>query len=116
MLRVFKSWQMPLAVRVALWVLLWNLPTHPSAGQDISRNGSVITPYDLMTAEDEFYYHHIYKLTEDADVSNWPLVKSLMGLGGNFLDASELARLANQSIKIDEQRRATKIMDMVRSR
>ena len=114
MLRVFKSWQMPLAVRVALWVLLWNLPTHPSAGQDISRNGSVITPYDLMTAEDEFYYHHIYKLTEDADVSNWPLVKSLMGLGGNFLDASELARLANQSIKIDEQRRATKIMDMVK--
>lgn len=114
MLRVFKGWQMPLAVRVALWVLLWNLPTHPSAGQDIARNVSVITPYDLMTAEDEFYYHHIYKLTEDADVSNWPLVKSLMGLGGNFLDASELARLANQSIKIDEQRRATKIMYMVK--
>jgi len=75
---------------------------------------SVVTPYDVMTAEDEFYYHHIYKLTEDADLSNWPLVKSLLGLGGNFLDSGELARLANQSIKIDEQRRAGKIVEMVK--
>jgi Zn-dependent protease with chaperone function len=67
-----------------------------------------------MTAEDEFYYHHIYKLTEDADLGNWPLVKSLLGLGGNFLDSGELARLANQSIKIDEQRRAGKIVEMVK--
>jgi Zn-dependent protease with chaperone function len=75
---------------------------------------SVVTPYDIMTAEDEFYYHHIYKLTDDADVANWPLVKSLLGLGGNFFDARELARLANQSIKINEQQRAVKIMEMVK--
>jgi Zn-dependent protease with chaperone function len=82
--------------------------------QDTENHISVVTPYDIMTAEDEFYYHHIYKLTDDADVSNWPLVKSLLGLGGNFLDAKDLARLANQSIKINEQSRATKIMDMVK--
>lgn len=114
MLQDIKGLQRRLAIRIALWILMWNLPNHLSLGQESPQSVSVITPYDLMTAEDEFYYHHIYKLTEDADVSNWPLVKSLMGLGGNFLDAGELARLANQSIKIDEQRRATKIMEMVR--
>ncbi len=114
MIGVVKRSVIPIAVRIALWILLWSLPGYQSIGQDAPTNVSVITPYDLMTAEDEFYYHHIYKLTEDADVSNWPLVKSLLGLGGNFLDAGELARLANQSIKIDEQRRATKIMDMVK--
>lgn len=74
---------------------------------------SVITPYDIMTAEDEFYFHHIYQLTNDTDISNWPLVKSLLGLGGNYLDAPYLAELANRSIKINEQQRATKIMNMV---
>ncbi len=89
-------------------------PEHPSKPLESESFVSVITPYDIMTAEDEFYYHHIYKLTNDADIANWPLVKSLLGLGGNFVDADHLARLANQSIKINEQQRATKIMDMVK--
>jgi Zn-dependent protease with chaperone function len=72
-----------------------------------------VTAYDIMTAEDEFYYHHLFKLTDDADVANWPLVKSLASLGHNFMDAELLARMANRSIKISEQKRATRISEMV---
>jgi hypothetical protein len=35
-----------------------------------------ITSYDIMTAEDEFYYHHLSKLCQGGDVAEWPLVKT----------------------------------------
>ncbi len=73
-----------------------------------------VTPYDLMTTEDEFYFHHLDNLTPGGDVAKWPLLKSLIGLGQNLVDAPMVARLANESIDISDQLRGAPILAMVK--
>ena len=77
------------------------------------RYPAYITPYDIMTAEDEFYYHHLSKLCQGGDIAEWPLVKTIATLGADFVDANALAKAANLQINISEQPRAKAIIQMV---
>ena len=79
----------------------------------LPRYPAYITPYDIMTAEDEFYYHHLSKLCQGGDIAEWPLVKTIATLGADFVDANALAKAANIQINISEQPRAKAITQMV---
>jgi Zn-dependent protease with chaperone function len=72
-----------------------------------------ITAYDIMTPEDEFYFHILEKMCSGVDLAEWPLVKELVGLGQNLVDANLLATLANETIDITGQPRAAPIIKMV---
>ncbi|MBL8814102.1 MAG: M48 family metalloprotease [Planctomycetaceae bacterium] len=87
----------------------------PAPNQEaVLRYPLYVTPYDIMTAEDEFYYHHLSKLCQGGDVAEWPIVKTIVNLGTDFLDANALAAAANWKINISEQPRARHITQMVR--
>lgn len=73
-----------------------------------------VSAYDFMTAEDEFYLHHLDRLCYGNDIAEWPLVKSLVGLGANAIDGFALASLANQTIHVSDQPRAEPIIQMTR--
>lgn len=85
---------------------------HKAAPQ-AARYPAYITPYDIMTAEDEFYYHHLSKLCQGGDIAEWPLVKTIATLGADLVDANALAKAANLQINISEQPRAKAITQMV---
>ncbi len=72
-----------------------------------------VSVYDYMTAEDEFIYHHLEKLCQGSDIANWPLVKSMLELGLDGIDAGIIAGMANETIYISDQPRAAPIMKMV---
>jgi Zn-dependent protease with chaperone function len=72
-----------------------------------------LTAYDIMTPEDAFYFHHLDNLCLGADIARWPLVKSLVGLGQNLIDANLLASLANETIYISDQPRAAPLIKTV---
>ena len=73
-----------------------------------------VTAYDIMTPEDEFYFHHLDNMCPGGDLAQWPLVKALVGLGQNLVDANLLADLANETIYISDQPRAAPIIKMVK--
>jgi Zn-dependent protease with chaperone function len=72
-----------------------------------------LTAYDIMTPEDEFYFHHLDGLCIGDDVSEWPLVDSLVDLGQDIVDANLLANLANETIYVSDQPRARPVVAMV---
>ena len=72
-----------------------------------------VTAYDIMTPEDEFYFHHLDNMCPGGDLAQWPLVKALVGLGQNLVDANLLANLANETVHISDQPRAAPIIKMV---
>ncbi|KAA0139152.1 M48 family metalloprotease [Gimesia chilikensis] len=92
-------------------------PTH--ASQEISKPVPIVTypayvtAYDIQTPEDEFYYHHLKFLCEGSNFTDWPLVKSLVGLGQDFIDAPQWASIATEAIYTSNQPRAKPITDMV---
>ncbi len=73
-----------------------------------------LTAYDIMTPEDEFYFHHLDNMCLGGDIAKWPLVKALVGLGQNLVDANLLANLANETIHISDQKRAAPIIKTVK--
>ncbi|MGH7138170.1 MAG: M48 family metalloprotease [Pirellulales bacterium] len=73
-----------------------------------------MTAYDIMTPEDAFYFHHLNNLCLGVDIARWPLVKSLVDLGQNLIDANSLATLANETIYISDQPRAAPLIKIVK--
>jgi len=67
-----------------------------------------------MTPEDEFYFHFLSEMCPGDSVASWPLVRELVGLGQNLIDANLLANLANETIPITDQKRAAPILQTVR--
>lgn len=72
-----------------------------------------ITAYDIQTPEDEFYYHHLHALCDGPDFSEWPLIKTLVEVGQNLVDAPLWASIATETIYITDQPRAKPIIDVV---
>lgn len=72
-----------------------------------------VTAYDIMTPEDEFYFHHLDNMCLGGDLAQWPLVEALVGLGQNLVDANLLANLANETVHVSDQPRAAPIIKMV---
>lgn len=72
-----------------------------------------VTEYDIQTADDQFFYHHLKYLCDGPDLSKWPLVKNLVGLGQDLVDAPLWANLATSSIYATDQPRAKPIVDVV---
>lgn len=85
----------------------------PVAVKPVVRYPSFVTAYDIQTPEDEFYYHHLQDLCDGSEMANWPVIKHLMELGQNLVDAPLWARLVNESIYITDQPRARPIIDIV---
>jgi len=81
--------------------------------QGMRRFPSYVTSYDIMTPEDEFYFHHLDNLCLGADLADWPLVKSLIGLGQNLVDANMLAAVANETIDTSGQQATARIVAVV---
>ncbi len=89
--------------------------TQPSLVPVVQRKyPAYLTAYDIMTPEDEFYFHHLDNMCPGGDLAKWPLVKALVGLGQNLVDANLLANLANETIHISDQKRAAPIIKMVK--
>ena len=72
-----------------------------------------VTAYDIQTPEDEFYYHHLQFLCEGSNLPDWPLVKSLVGLGQDIVDAPQWASIATEAIYTSNQPSTKPITDMV---
>ncbi len=72
-----------------------------------------VTAYDMQTPEDEFYYHHLHPLCDGPDFSEWPIIKSLVEVGQNLVDAPLWASMATETIYITDQPRAKPIIDVV---
>lgn len=85
----------------------------PNKSSTVTHVPAQVTAYDVMTAEDEFYYYILSQLCLGGDVAEWPLVRQLLDLGGDIVDATTLARAANLQINISEQPRAARIRQMV---
>ena len=79
-----------------------------------TRYPTYITPYDIMTAEDEFYSHHLGQLFHVGDDSQWPTMKTVANLGADLLDAHALVTAAKQQMNVSEEPRAKAVMLMVR--
>lgn len=73
-----------------------------------------VTTYDIMTPEDQFYFHYLNEMCSGGDLAKWPLVKALVSLGHNLVDAKFLASLANETIHISDQPRAAPIVKVVK--
>ncbi len=78
-----------------------------------TRYPTLVTEYDILTSEDQFYYHHLRPLCEGPDLSDWPLMQSVSELCTDLVDAPVWAALATETIYVSDQPRAKPIIDTV---
>lgn len=86
----------------------------PRTSRSHFQSPAYVTPYDIMTAEDELYFQILQPLCSGTAVASWPLARDLVALGQNLVDANLLANLANESIVVNEHPRARPLVQMVK--
>ncbi len=72
-----------------------------------------VTDYDILTPEEELYFHQLDSLCQGPDLQEWPLVSDLVDLGQDLVNASQWASIATKTIYVSDQPRARPIKEMV---
>ena len=89
------------------------LAESPAGSQESQRQIHSVSADDIMTDADAFYSHYLNPDPALSTVTDWPIVKHIIDLGGNIIDAGVIADRLNKALPVDEQPAFAHLKEMV---